>query len=658
MTKPTHQADAVAARTAALFELSQNEIHRRADRLFANLMIVQWLAGIGAALWISPKTWIGATSQTHWHVWAAIFLGGAITGLPVYFAWHRPGRVLTRHTIAVAQMLMSALLIHLTGGRIETHFHVFGSLAFFAFYRDWRVLLTATVVVALDHAVRGIYWPLSAFGVLTTSPWRWIEHAGWVVFEDTFLFLMIRQSIKDMFEVAARRAGLEALNASIEHQVAVRTSELVAANQEIRAGEHRLRTILETQSQCVKQVAADGTLLAMNRAGLAFVEADSIEQVVGGCVYRIVAPEHREMFRALNEAVFRGENRTSEFEIIGLKGTRRWMQTHACALRDLDGNIISHLAVTGDITERKRAEAELAKAHEELLTTSRMAGMAEVATGVLHNVGNVLNSVNVSATVVADAVRKSRGANLSKVAAMLREHEAELGTFITMDPKGRQVPAFLGLLAENLGTERATILQELEQLQKNLQHIKDVVSMQQCYAKVSGVTETVNLGGLLADTLDMNAASFQRHDVEIVREFETVPPVSTDKHKLLQILVNLVRNAKQACDESGRADKRITLRLTAAAGCVRVSVADNGVGIPPENLGRIFNHGFTTKKTGHGFGLHSSANAIKEMGGTLTVHSDGPGLGTTFTVTLPVSPTRPGSSGNTAACFPKNLISV
>src|ERR1041385_2484534 len=198
LAQGSNNADAVTARTTKLFEESQHNIHRRADRLFAKLMAVQWLAGIAAALWISPKTWIGASGQTHWHVWAAIFLGGAISAFPILLAWKQPGRVLTRHVVAVAQMLTSALLIHLTGGRIETHFHVFGSLAFLAFYRDWRVLLSATVVVALDHLLRGIFLPQSVFGVLTPSSWRWLEHAGWVIFEDVFLFISIREGLQDM----------------------------------------------------------------------------------------------------------------------------------------------------------------------------------------------------------------------------------------------------------------------------------------------------------------------------------------------------------------------------------------------------------------------------------------------------------------------------
>ncbi|MBL9188452.1 MAG: PAS domain S-box protein [Opitutaceae bacterium] len=366
----------------------------------------------------------------------------------------------------------------------------------------------------------------------------------------------------------------------------------------------------------------------------------SNEEMIGKNDHDFFPAADADKFAAIDREVLRGMKRLDvpEEKLETRHNGTRILAVAKVPILNAEGRPEFLLGIAQDITERKQTEEKMAEMTGRLIETSRLAGMAEVATGVLHNVGNVLNSVNVSATVVMDAVRKSRGTNLAKVAALLREHEADLGTFITTDPKGRQVPAFLGLLAENLGTERTTILHELEQLQKNLQHIKDVVSMQQSYAKVSGVTETVKLDELLADTLEMNAGSFQRHDVEVVREFEMVPPVSTDKHKLLQILVNLVRNAKQACDESGRADKRITLRLAAAAGCVRVSVADNGVGIPRENLGRVFNHGFTTKKTGHGFGLHSSANAIKEMGGTLTVHSDGPGLGTTFTVELPLNP--------------------
>jgi two-component sensor histidine kinase len=219
-----------ARRIAEIFDAHQHVVHRRTDRMFAGLMVLQWLAGVAAALWVSPKAWAGATSYTHPHVWAALFLGGAISALPILLAVTRPGHLSTRYTVAVGQMLMGALLIHLTGGRIETHFHVFGSLAFLSFYRDWRVLIPATIVVAADHLLRGVFWPQSVYGVLTASEWRWLEHAGWVIFEVTFLLIAMRHSIGEMRRIAERTAEIESLNEGLEAHVANRTEQLVAAN--------------------------------------------------------------------------------------------------------------------------------------------------------------------------------------------------------------------------------------------------------------------------------------------------------------------------------------------------------------------------------------------------------------------------------------------
>src|SRR6266404_3036231 len=246
-------------RASTLFQRSQYDLHRRIDRMFCYLLVVQWLGGIAAALWISPRTWVGAASQTHWHVWAAIFFGGALAAFPVLLARFYPGQAMTRQAIAIAQTLSSALLIHLTGGRIETHFHVFGSLAFLAFYRDWRVLLTATLVVAGDHLARGWYWPQSVFGVLSASSWRWLEHAGWVIFEDIFLFISIRQALLEMREVAARRAGLESLNEGFEMQVAERTRDLETANAGLGAATSLAQELAETALQASR---AKGEFLA------------------------------------------------------------------------------------------------------------------------------------------------------------------------------------------------------------------------------------------------------------------------------------------------------------------------------------------------------------------------------------------------------------
>lgn len=226
MTAANATADSNDRRAEEILNRHKFAIHSRTDRLFAALMVFQWCLGIIAAVWISPRTWSGEMSITHLHVWAAVFLGGAISALPIFFALYHPGRTITRHIVAIGQMLTSALLIHLTGGRIETHFHVFGSLAFLACYRDWRVIMTATIVVAGDHGLRGLIWPESVYGVLSGSSLRFIEHAGWVVFEDIFLLITIRQSMLDMRDNASQQAQLEASNTRIESEVARRTEEL------------------------------------------------------------------------------------------------------------------------------------------------------------------------------------------------------------------------------------------------------------------------------------------------------------------------------------------------------------------------------------------------------------------------------------------------
>lgn len=205
------------------------QVHKRTDHIFAGLLVIQWLAAIAAAFWFTPRTWIGAQSSLHFHIWFSVVFGGLSIALPVYLAVKQPGRKITRYTIAIAQALASALLIHVSGGRIETHFHVFGSLAFLAFYRDWRVLLVFSGIVAVDHFVRGVFWPESVFGVLAPQGWRWLEHAGWVLFEDAFLIYSCRQGVREMRDLASQHAKLESVNATIEQEVVERTAELQKA---------------------------------------------------------------------------------------------------------------------------------------------------------------------------------------------------------------------------------------------------------------------------------------------------------------------------------------------------------------------------------------------------------------------------------------------
>jgi signal transduction histidine kinase len=288
-----------------------------------------------------------------------------------------------------------------------------------------------------------------------------------------------------------------------------------------------------------------------------------------------------------------------------------------------------------EIAERVRMEEQVGKTHRLLLQASRQAGMAEVATNVLHNVGNVLNSVNVSCNLVSDQIRKSDFSTLEKLADLLEKHATE-PSFLAGHPKGKMIPGYLRQLAGKKALEKEALAVEVKSLNENLNHIMGIISMQQSYAKVSGLTELVAAADLVEDALRLAGALSTRHPVKVVREFGDAPPLLVDKHKALQILVNLLQNARQACDESKTPEKEMAVRIEKSGGdFVRFVVRDNGVGIAPENLTRMFAHGFTTRKDGHGFGLHSGALAAKEMGGSLVAWSEGPGRGATFTLELP-----------------------
>ncbi|MEW6307138.1 MAG: PAS domain S-box protein [Verrucomicrobiota bacterium] len=412
---------------------------------------------------------------------------------------------------------------------------------------------------------------------------------------------------------------------------------LMEAEQSLRDSELRFHAVWENSADAFRLTDAEGRIVSVNESFCRLVNKrrDELEgQPLTVCYAEGTSPAeslHKHVERFARRNIAQRQERKVTFH----DGREVHLETTNSFL-ELPDRPALLLSLFRDITERKQAEEKLTEAHREMVTLSRAAGMAEVATGVLHNVGNVLNSVNVSTSLVADTVRKSKVNSLAKAMKLFQDHRAELGHYLTNDEKGRQLPGYLQKLSEHLADEQAAILKELAGLAKNIDHIKDIVSMQQSYAKVSGVVEIMPVAELVEDALRMNAAALARHDVRVVREFDAVPPLPVDKHKVLQILVNLIRNAKYACDEAGRDEKQLTVRIAGNGnGCVKIVVSDNGVGIPPENLTRIFSHGFTTRKEGHGFGLHSGALAAREMGGSLSVHSDGPGLGASFTLELP-----------------------
>ncbi len=449
-----------------------------------------------------------------------------------------------------------------------------------------------------------------------------------------------------------KQRQMQATQERLEEEVQHRTTELTQANAALRgenverqraeaslvSSREEFKDLFDNAPVGFHEVDAEGRLVRVNNTQLK-MQGYTDGELLGQFVWKLSADEET---TRQNVLAILCDERSAPQNVAQMfrrkDGSTFPVMLNARVLQREDGGITGIRSAVQDITGIKETESKLEQAHKELLETSRLAGMAEIATNVLHNIGNVLNSVNVSASLVIDNAKKSKVASLAKVAAMVQEHENDLGTFITSDVKGRQLPGYLGQLVEQLLADQKAAIAELELLVKNIEHIKEVVAMQQNYARVSGVREIINIHHLVEDGLRMNADSLARHRVEVVREFEDVPPINVDKHRVLQILVNLIRNAKHACDESGRVDRQVTVRVANGEGRIKISVVDNGIGIPRENLARIFNHGFTTREHGHGFGLHSGALAAREMGGSLNVHSDGPGRGATFTLDLPLNP--------------------
>ncbi|HLH56690.1 MAG TPA: response regulator [Verrucomicrobiae bacterium] len=435
----------------------------------------------------------------------------------------------------------------------------------------------------------------------------------------------------------AKPFGRETLVAA----VAARLERQQTLQEHAKANEARLRDLLSATRDFITIARPhDGGLLYLNSAGRSILELgphDPIHEILLTNVFCDTAAMTfaEQLGQAQRDGIWIGES-----HILGKSGARIPVSAQIMAHKQPCGKLDYFSIVARDISERQRAEKQLREAHENLVRTSRLAGMAEIAAGVLHNVGNVLNSINVASTCVTDNLKKSKTSYLGKVVSLLRAHKADLGEFLSQDPDGKRVVDFLERLAEELALEHTKALKELNELQSNVQHVKEIITVQQNYAKLTGTSEPLRLEQIVEDAIRINAPGLQRSRVQLIRQFDDIAPVVVERHKMLQILANLIRNACQACESSGT-ERRVVVVLAKDAGGVRISVADNGVGISPDHLPQIFNYGFTTKKDGHGFGLRSAALAAKEMGAKLSAHSEGLAKGAIFTLELPC---RPGSS--------------
>lgn len=367
--------------------------------------------------------------------------------------------------------------------------------------------------------------------------------------------------------------------------------------------------------------------------------APSAEYVYGKSDFDFFAAEDAARFYECEQEIIRtGEPWLCKTEKVSGKAV--WVITSKMPLLDEEGRTVGTFGISKDVTAQKEFEEELKLANQKLVVTSRQAGMAEIATNVIHNVGNVLNSVNVSVSQVNEINRGLKIKNLSKVAKIISEN-ADVENFLIEDEKGKRIPEYLTMIAEELQRDQQKIQEELNTTRRHLSHIKTIVAMQQEYATSSTVVESTDLSQLLNDAVQISSSSLARHNIELVKDYDDSIMALIDQHQVLQILVNLIRNAKHACQATERQGQQIVLRVRKSEDTIEISVSDNGVGIGPENLRKLFHHGFTTKPRGHGFGLHSGANSARQMGGELQGFSEGLGKGAKFVLTLPNHPSHP-----------------
>jgi PAS domain S-box-containing protein len=447
-------------------------------------------------------------------------------------------------------------------------------------------------------------------------------------------------------QIRTRDTALKEGRERLEERVARRTADIVTANgalqgmvQQLEESRNMLQLIIEAIPVRVFWKDRDLRFLGCNTLFAKDAGFEDPRQLIGKNDFAMGWADMAGVYRSGDfEIIKSGTTKLNEVKTqVAPNGETFWVSISKVPLRHQDSEVFGVLGVYEDITDRKKAERELEEINQRLLETSRQAGMAEVATSVLHNVGNVLNSVNVSCSVIGEKVRKSPITSVARTAELLKDNAGDLAKFFTTDPTGLKLPEFLGKLSQRLADEQKAILAEVHSLSENIEHIKDIVVVQQSYADgMGGVREQLPLDRLVEDALRMNPDGMIRHHIQIVRDFHETPPIVLEKHKVLQILVNLIRNAKHALTASPIEGRVMTLKICQEGNHAIVSVTDNGIGIEPENMTRIFAHGFTTKKDGHGFGLHSGALAAREMGGSLSAYSDGPGAGATFTLSLPV----------------------
>lgn len=593
--------DPGTSRALELFESQKLAIYKRTDRLFLWLMGGQWLLAIVLALFVSPQAWVGE-DQSHLNqlnLLAAIGLGGLFCGVPALVAWKRPGADFTRHTIAVGQMLVSALFIHLTGGRMATQFHIFGALAFLAIYRDWKVLATATAVIAADLVVVGNWWPKSVFGELTVRPWYAWEHLGWVLFADTFLVLSIRDSIHTLLDTARNQVQMQTVNETIERKVAERTSQLKEENGErkrvqaaLRQSEEKFRSLSESSPVGIFQMDLMGRCIYTNARWQAVMGLSFAESLGEGWTRSIHVNDKAKVLEQWNRYMREDKEYSQEFRIVNSQGELRWIYCRASSIHTDTAETLGYVGTAEDITERKLVEEELRKAHDAARAATQ--AKSDFLANMSHEIRTPMNGVLGMTNLLLDTELDSQQQEYAK-----------------------------------------TIQASAEAL---LMLVNDILDFSKIEAKkLSFEVLDFDLQETVEGALELVADSAQSKGLELVNfVLPDVPKaLRGDPGRLRQVITNLVSNAVKFTQKGEVVVAGALLSETETHAELRFEVKDTGIGISNESQQNLFQafqqaDGSTTRKYGGtGLGLAISKQLVEMMNGQIGLDSM-PGKGTTF----------------------------
>jgi len=609
-------------RAEELFNRELFSIQRHTDRMFGWLLLFQY---VGAIVWTflrSPATWEGNRNAVHPHVITAIVLGGLATLPTIFLITQHEGKPITRHVVAIAQMVMAGLLIHVSGGRIETHFQVFVSLAFLASYRDWRILIPATLVVLADHIVRGIYFPASIYGVDGNAQWRFLEHAGWVVFENVILVMALVRTLAEMRTSANRRAQLEETQAKVEGLVVDRTEAL-------RKSELRKSSIISNALDGIISMDSAGVVVEFNPAAEAMFGFRKVDIVGKDLADHLIPPEfraqHREGYRRFVDT---GVNRVmnSRIEIFGLRSSGEQFPMELTIIPVSMSDAVLFTAFVRDITERKHLETELAHAQ-------KMESIGRLASGVAHEIstpnqyiGDNIRFIGDSFVALTSAVDQLRDIQRAAV-----EGPVDPELLVRIEREITELD--LEYLLEEVPRAAAHALEGVER-------VASIVSAMKEFSHPGLHTwTTANINRVLESTVTVarnqwKAVANVEYDLD-----EDLPLIYCHPGELGQVFLNLVVNASHAIGATtdGR-DGRIRISTKLVDGVLEIVIEDNGCGIPAQAQTKIFDPFFTTKDVGVGTGQGltiSRTVVVEHHKGEIKFDTE-EGRGTKFTVLLPL----------------------